>query len=163
MNETERNSLNNPYEVTPEENKGYKEKRYTWAETYQTDEIDKLANDAGADAELSDQPAEEENEPEIIKQLRSDYAGKGVFFLSRDIGKKQEIPKAAEEKPKGLNMDDGTKNIDLEINKTNDQVPEDEPEIVEPRKLNRHERRKRAKLARMLAMKEKQENERKKK
>ena len=33
------------------------------------------------------------------------------------------------------------------------------PEIVEPRKPNRHERRKRAKLARMLAMKEKLEAE----
>ena len=81
MNERERNSLNNPYDVTPEENGGYP---FTQAD--QTDEIDTLANDAGADAE---------------------------------------------------------------------------PEIVEPRKLNRHERRKRAKLARMLEMKEKLEGKNK--
>ena len=60
------NDLINPLDVTPEENKGYKEKRYTWAQTYQTVEIDTLANDAGADAELSDQPVEEEPEPENI-------------------------------------------------------------------------------------------------
>ena len=53
------NDLINPLDVTPEENKGYKEKRYTWAQTYQTDEIDTLANDAGAEAELRALPEKE--------------------------------------------------------------------------------------------------------
>jgi len=47
MNERERNSLNNPYDVTPEENGGYP---FTQAD--QTDEIDTLANDAGVDAKI---------------------------------------------------------------------------------------------------------------
>ena len=86
------NDLINPLDVTPEEKKDY-----PWTQADQTDEIDTLANDAGADAELSDQPAEEEPEPE---------------------------------------------NID------------DKPVMI---MINRHNRRKRAKLARMLAMKEKLE------
>jgi len=57
-----------------------------------------------------------------------------------------------------------------DIEKEQEQEPEpvfdnpyDEPEEVEIRKLNRHERRKRAKLARMLAVKERLEMQKRQK
>ena len=65
MNEKERNSLNNPYEVTPEEKSGYP---FTQAD--QTDEIDTLANDAGADAELEVIVSRKPNRHERRKQAK---------------------------------------------------------------------------------------------